>query len=176
MFQVDIPSEVIDETITSLRKYGQSGCEGLVLWLGEINNQNFGVVQKALTPPQRSIQNETGVGYFVTSETLFSLNKFLSETGLRLIAQVHSHPGHAYHSEADDRYCIVTSEGGFSLVVPNFALPPTSLTSWAAYKLKNGRWKKVKTRELIKTFYVDGKELKLGSSEGTLISKIKDMF
>jgi hypothetical protein len=40
-------------------------------------------------------------------------------------AQVHSHPGEAFHSKADDRWAIVRHEGALSLVVPNFALDTT---------------------------------------------------
>jgi hypothetical protein len=40
---------------------------------------------------------------------------------LGLAAQVHSHPGRAFHSEADDAWASVRHEGALSVVVPNFA-------------------------------------------------------
>ena len=119
-----LSQNVLDETIEALRHFGRHDCEGLVLWLGYIDDDNSCQVTKILIPPQDSIKGEDGVGYFVTSETLFALNKHLATTGLRLLAQVHSHPGWAYHSAADDRYCIVTVEGGFSIVVPKFWFRP----------------------------------------------------
>jgi len=72
---------------------------------------------------------------------------------LRLIAQVHSHPGEAYHSRADDRYAIVTAEGGFSLVVPDFGDAPADPTAWAVYRLDQGAWRElsiVEARAILK--------------------------
>ena len=44
-----------------------------------------------------------------------------------LLAQIHSHPTHAFHSEMDDEYAIATALGAFSLVVPDFARDPFSI-------------------------------------------------
>ncbi len=155
--KVYIPHNILNETSESLRIFGERECEGLVLWLGFINNDKTSHVKRILVPPQDSIKSEDGVGYFVTSETLFSLNKLLSSTGLRLLAQVHSHPGRAYHSHADDRYCIVTAEGGFSIVVPDFGFGPCDLSHWATYRLIKGTWKKLSPRAVKSIFLIEGK-------------------
>src|SRR5207253_2960750 len=112
------------------------------------------IVHVALTPPQESISSERGVGYFVTGDTLFQINKILSDRGLRLIAQVHSHPGEAYHSEADDLYAIVTTEGGFSLVVPNFGDAAAEPRSWANYRLVDSEWHRITADEAREFFIV----------------------
>jgi hypothetical protein len=150
--KVFIPLEILIETSEALRTFGEEECEGLVLWLGTIKNDHTKYVERILVPPQDSIKSEDGVGYFVTSETLFSLNKYLSETGLRLLAQVHSHPGRAYHSPADDRYCIVTTEDGFSIVVPDFGYGPSDLYQWAVFQLIDGLWEKLSHRQ-VKTIF-----------------------
>src|SRR5438046_3225245 len=119
--RVTVQRATIEKMLQTMREFGALGCEVLVLWLGEVDaTQAEGRVTQAYVPKQKPIKSEEGVGYFVSGETLFKLNRDLSQTGLRLIAQVHSHPQDAYHSEADDRYAIVTAEGGLSLVVPNF--------------------------------------------------------
>jgi len=64
-----------------------------------------------------------------------------------LIAQVHSHPTEAYHSEADDRFAIVTAEGGLSLVVPNFGNAPLDPRLWAIYRLTCGEWRELDAKE-----------------------------
>jgi hypothetical protein len=64
-----------------------------------------------------------------------------------LIAQVHSHPNEAYHSEADDEYAIVTAEGGLSFVVPNFGKAPLDPTIWAIYRLTQGEWRGLNMNE-----------------------------
>lgn len=154
--KICIPYDILHKTSESLRIYGERECEGLVLWLG-FTNDKTGHVKNILVPPQDSIKSEDGVGYFVTSETLFSLNKLLSDTGLRLLAQVHSHPARAYHSVADDRYCIVTAEGGFSIVVPDFGFGPCDLSHWATYRLIKGTWKKLSPRTVKTIFLIEGK-------------------
>jgi hypothetical protein len=142
-----VPRRVVAETWRALRMFGGEGNEGLVLWLGRIDATSATIVA-ALSPPQASIRNETGVGYFVTSETLFELNRSLHRTGLRLIAQVHSHPTEAYHSDTDDAYAIVTADGGFSIVVPDFAAEPPDPRICAFYRLRGGAWMELAWREV----------------------------
>lgn len=137
-----VPKRVVSETLLALQEFGQHGCEGFLLWTGTIQNQTA-EVQRVLVPPQESLKSEDGVGYFVTAETSHALNLFLARNQVRLIAQVHSHPGTAYHSHADDRYALVTTNGGFSLVVPNFGMASTTLHDWAAFRLVKARWVEV---------------------------------
>lgn len=130
---------VIATTLRVLQQFGDHGCEGLVLWVGEVAEHQARVTQ-AVVPDQQPVKSEEGVGYFVDGAALFELNRKLADTGLRLIAQVHSHPREAYHSEADDRYAIVTADGGLSLVVPDFGRAPADPTLWAVYRLRKGSW------------------------------------
>src|SRR5687767_12773920 len=116
---VSVSKSVVRDTLDALQQFGSRRLEGLVLWLGYIEKSSAKVAV-ALVPPQESVSSGEGLGYFVSGDTLFELNLALSSSGLRLLAQVHSHPTTAYHSETDDEYAIVTEEGGFSLVVPNF--------------------------------------------------------
>jgi hypothetical protein len=111
--RVTIDPELLRLTLSSLQEYGKHGFEGLVLWLGEVH-ENAVSVSRVIVPDQEPISNETGLGYFVEGSTLFRLNRALALSGLRLIAQVHSHPTEAYHSETDDRYAIVTVKSGFN--------------------------------------------------------------
>jgi len=143
---VRIESHVVSFTLANLQKYGAKGLEGLVLWLGEVEG-DAAHVSRAIVPEQESISRESGVGYFVDGSTLFQLNRALAHTGLRLIAQVHSHPNEAYHSEADDQYAIVTAEGGLSFVVPNFGKAPLDPTIWAIYRLTQGEWRGLNMNE-----------------------------
>ena len=152
--RVIIDHEVIPATLEVLRAYGKFGCEGLVLWLGQVTPPE-GRVSEIYVPKQSSITREDGVGYFVEADELFALNQGLSQTGLRLLAQVHSHPGRAYHSEADDRYAIVTAQGGFSLVVPNFGDTDDDLREWAVYRLAGREWGELSEPEIARTFHLD---------------------
>jgi proteasome lid subunit RPN8/RPN11 len=169
--KVHVPSALISQTVNSLCSYGEHGCEGLVFWLGRVEDATC-YVEKVLTPPQQSLKSEDGVGYFITSETLLNLNKFLASSGLRLIAQVHSHPGTAYHSAADDRYCIVTVEGGLSLVVPNFGFGPTNLHCWAIYRLSQGRWEELSSRSVRALFVTECGEEERQSGVMSIVRKL----
>jgi tetratricopeptide (TPR) repeat protein len=153
---VIIAPAVIDVTMKALQKYGAHRLEGLVLWLGHVEPGRARVVQ-AFLPEQHPVSDESGLGYFVTGDALFELNRGLAVTGLRLIAQVHSHPKEAYHSRADDRFAIVTAEGGFSLVVPNFGKAPADPASWAVYRLVGGDWTELASEEVRNLFEVSGR-------------------
>ena len=152
--QVHVKKNQITETIEALRHFGRNQNEGFVLWLGN-EEDNTAKIEKVLVPPQKPIRSEYGVGYFITEETLYALNKYLREHNLRLIAQVHSHPGRAYHSDTDDKYAIVTKEGGFSLVVPDFGFGASELEAWAIYRLKGAKWKSLSRRKTRKIFTIE---------------------
>lgn len=157
--RLQVPHTVVSETADVLREYGRQGCEGLVLWIGQVDVSAGGTVAQVhqlLVPPQRSLQSEDGVGYFVSSDVLFALNRLLAERRLRLIAQVHSHPTDAYHSATDDRYAIVTTEGGFSIVVPDFGRDAEDATRWATYRLGPDGWDEVPTNEAVQVQVVEG--------------------
>lgn len=154
MNSVKIDKKLLNETNLILREFGYHGCEGLVLWLGEILADSA-TIKEIMTPPQESIKSEYGVGYLVSGDTLFSINKYLHSSGLRLIAQVHSHPSHAYHSEADDLLAVATKEGSFSLVVPDFAKGTANLNHWAVYQLRGGCWEEVSSGEKNRIFEIE---------------------
>lgn len=144
---------VLTQTRDVLRKFGVQGCEGLVLWVGTIDGPHA-AVRGVLVPEQNPIREESGVGYFVEGPVLFKISKYLEKEKLRLIAQVHSHPTDAYHSETDDRYAIVTEDGGFSLVVPDFAHAPMELHGCAIYRLHAGEWLELDEQQIDAAFSV----------------------
>jgi hypothetical protein len=153
VLQVQIRIETLVGTVAALREWGEKGYERLVLWIGHVY-ENVAVVEDALIPTQRPITSEDGVGYFIPRGALFEVNKYLSEHQLRLIAQVHSHPTEAFHSSTDDAFAIVTAEGGFSLVVPDFGDAPADPRAWAVYRLTEGRWREMFNWEVEQTFII----------------------
>jgi hypothetical protein len=143
---VTVNRSVVEGTLLALQEFGSHELECLVLWLGDVDGRGAHVI-KALVPDQHPVSSEDGIGYFVSGDTLFELNKGLAATGLRLIAQVHSHPKDAYHSQADDAYAIVTADGGLSLVVPHFGQASPDPASWAVYRLNEGEWRELSDTE-----------------------------
>jgi proteasome lid subunit RPN8/RPN11 len=143
----------VTETLAVLREFGDTGSEGLVLWVGNIVAQDA-AVERIVVPPQRAVRSEGGVGYFVSEATLVELNNFLSTEKLRLLGQVHSHPGRAYHSDVDDRFALVTASGGLSLVVPDFGYAPAVPHHWAVYRLADSQWVELDTDQAAQLIHV----------------------
>ncbi len=98
-------------------------------------------MDRALIPDQRLVRGPSGVGVCVDRTELHRINVWLFDTGLRILAQIHSHPTDAYHSETDDDNALATAVGSLSLVVPNFARGPADLSQTAVYRLDQaGNW------------------------------------
>lgn len=136
--RVLVPRSLADAANEHLRQVGGEGYEGFALWAGRRDGSVFRVLETVI-PAQRGIRSEGGVCVAVDGDELFRLNVHLYERGHALIAQLHSHPGEAYHSETDDAFPIATTVGAFSLVVPDFAVRPFSLERSAVYRLLPGR-------------------------------------
>ncbi len=115
----------------------------MVVWSGIQEGETFHV-RTVVAPKQRGIRSPDGVCVVVEGSALHELNVGMYKRGERLLAQVHSHPGRAYHSPMDDAYAVVTSPGGLSLVVPDFAARPFNVAECAVYRLTTGgKWAEV---------------------------------
>lgn len=57
------------------------------------------------------------------------------------VARIHSHPGDAFHSAADDANPVISFEGAISIVVPFFGLGlRRGLDACAVYQFRDGTW------------------------------------
>ena len=141
---VTIDESLVQQTIFTLQDGGARSCETVVLWLG---------TSSEITEVYKPEQN-VDVDYFrIPSESMRALMAHVRQSRKRVIAQVHSHPGEAFHSEADDHWAIVRHEGALSLVVPEFAVR-TSVASFmddvATYVLDaDDHWHRVITHDHI---------------------------
>ena len=132
--RVEIPRSCAQEAIDWLYCAGSRHVEGVALFAGVREGETF-LIKRTIIPEQTAGDIEGGLIYVVNGEELHRLGLELFDSGLQLFAQIHSHPGAAYHSETDDAYPIVTVVGGVSIVVPNFARKGINLSSWAIYRL-----------------------------------------
>jgi hypothetical protein len=111
------PSSVLEKTLDLLRQAGSEEKEGIVLWLATRPVFAGSMVVEAYVP-----DHVAKVDYFhIPAVGMRALMGHLRGRKLCLAAQVHSHPGRAFHSLADDKWAIVRHEGALSLVVPSFA-------------------------------------------------------
>ncbi|RWX24516.1 Mov34/MPN/PAD-1 family protein [Rhizobium leguminosarum] len=110
-------NELIEETLSILKKAGNRGSEGIALWLARRSDDETVQVGEVLEPAHRA-----AVDFFhIPPEGMSALMSHLRTTRTKLVAQVHSHPGHAFHSQADDEWAIIRHEGALSFVIPYFA-------------------------------------------------------
>lgn len=144
---VRVPRELAQAARDRLRAAGEEGCEAFVLWAGKRDGDVFNVLAM-LVPRQTAHRTSSGLLVAVDGEELFRINVWLYENGMQLLAQLHAHPGEAYHSDTDDAYPIVTQAGGLSLVLPDFAVRPFAISDMAAYRLYESGWVRLSQPEL----------------------------
>jgi proteasome lid subunit RPN8/RPN11 len=153
---VVVPRDVIDSIHAHLRLTGAAHCEGVGFWAGRLFGEDF-VVEAAIVPPQTTGHMENGLAVVVSGDALFRMNVWLHENHMTTIAQVHSHPGDAYHSDTDNDYAIMTRTGGLSIVVPNFARDEFSLDIVVVHRLEpDGSWKVLSERDARDLIQIEG--------------------
>jgi hypothetical protein len=132
--RITVPLSCVEAVYKHLRSAGEQEVEGVALLAGQISANDFSVLS-TIIPKQDAYKLEGGLLYSVEGDELHRINVWLYQNRQTLIAQIHSHPGHAYHSETDDAYPIITVLGGVSIVIPYFAAYPFELEDWAVYRL-----------------------------------------
>lgn len=140
----------LKEAYDFLGEVGLKSFEAVALFAGEIN-QKQAIVKVVICPLQESSRSLDGLLYTVGGEELHKINMWLYKNKMKLIAQIHSHPTEAYHSETDDKYPIMSTLGGLSIVVPNFAGDQLNHLDWAYYRLfPECTWKELSQKEIKK--------------------------
>lgn len=144
---IDCPSDVILTTLSLLRKAGSKRREGIVLWLGQRAGAHIQV-----TDAYQPLHTSKADMFHITPAGMNALRRELRHRRRMVVAQVHTHPGRAYHSKADDEWAIVRHVGALSLVLPDFAFGATLETFFdlaKAYRFSTeGHWLPVPPGEL----------------------------
>ena len=139
-----VPGDLCDACDEQLRQAGVTGNERFVLWSGVIQRERL-LVRTMHVPKQSAYRLEGGLCVRVDADELHRLNVWLYEHEERLAIQVHSHPTEAFHSDTDDAYPMVTTRGGLSLVVPDFARKGVRGVGTALYRLTKSGWQGLST-------------------------------
>jgi hypothetical protein len=110
------PVSIVAETISHLQEGGKRNNETVVLWLGRDVGEGIQITDVYLP------QQEVSIDYFrIPASSMRLLMAELRRSRTKIVAQVHSHPGLAFHSFADDAWAVVRHIGALSLVLPRFA-------------------------------------------------------
>lgn len=121
MTTVVCTEKVVADTIEVLRRGGCRGEERVALWLSSAAPRRPAPVIEVYEPDQIA-----AVDYFrLPPESMRALMRHLSATRRRIVAQIHTHPGRAYHSDVDAEWAIIRHVGALSLVIPRFAKTTT---------------------------------------------------
>ena len=140
--QFRVSQAVVRQTEKALRKAGRRGFELFVLWSGVIDGE-IAHLRTPHVPEQKSYKTRDGLLVRVSGEALHELNLWLYEHHETLAVQVHSHPTDAFHSETDDTFPMVTTLGGLSIVVPDFARRGLMDIDTAVFRLTDSGWDEV---------------------------------
>ncbi|MES2680878.1 MAG: Mov34/MPN/PAD-1 family protein [Bacteroidota bacterium] len=132
--KVTMPLSCLTAAYQHMRAAGKHHLEGVALFSGKENGDIFHI-ENTIIPKQQALSLEDGLLYSVSGDELHRINVWLYENKMSLIAQIHSHPTRAYHSETDDAYPIVATLGGLSIVVPDFATGAVDINLCAVYRL-----------------------------------------
>jgi hypothetical protein len=136
---VRVTAETIHETHAALRNAGDEGYELFVLWTGILTASTL-TIQHCWVPTQESYKLGDGLCVRVGAEELHRLNRWLYDEQQVLGVQIHAHPTDAFHSETDDNFPVVTTLGGFSIVVPNFCRTGLGDEETVIYRLEADGW------------------------------------
>lgn len=118
------PRDLVEETLAHLREAGRDGRECVVFWLTDRPVRPGALVREAYRPDQHAARDI----FRIPPKAMTGLMAHLRARRLSLAVQVHSHPGRAFHSRADDVWAVVRHEGALSIVVPDFAKRIDALT------------------------------------------------
>jgi hypothetical protein len=126
---------VLGTSFELLRRCGARVRECVVVWTGAQAEPDYvdGVVQPKHTA--------TACLYDIDDIWIGEFWQQLAAEGRTVRAQVHTHPGDAYHSPRDDVLSLVHLPGYLSLVIPRFARGPIGLEdSYLAVRREQGGW------------------------------------
>ncbi|WP_228941537.1 hypothetical protein [Nocardioides sp. Leaf374] len=129
-----LTSKVLQDARTFFEDRGTFGLEGTAMI-------KRGTGSELVIPRQNAHRDTYGhVNVEVPREGQMDLALALGPDDL-YVARIHSHPGDAFHSAADDANPVISFEGGISIVVPFFGLGlRRGLDACAVYIFHSGYW------------------------------------
>ena len=132
-----LPFTILKETLKIFKEYGKESLEAFAIWVGQEKNSTF-KIKEFWIPTQFN----TMLSYYVPDIDVHNINVELNKKKYSAIAQLHTHPGNAFHSCIDECYSILILPGSFSIVVPNFGniLIKDNLNHMTVYRFIDKEW------------------------------------
>lgn len=134
-------ADILQKTFCTLRECGRGECECAVYWIGPSESNLVNGVE-------HPIHWRSPFGYEINDRWLTDFWKRLAASKHGVKAQIHTHPGEAFHSASDDKWPIVSQEGFLSIVIPDFATGEISLkNAWLGRLRGDGIWTRLASPE-----------------------------
>lgn len=134
-------ADILQKTFSTLRECGRGECECAVYWIGPSESN-------AVDGVEHPIHRRLPFGYEIDDRWLTDFWIRLAASSHSVKAQVHTHPGEAFHSATDDNWPIVSQQGFLSIVIPDFATGEISLeNAWIGRLQENGTWHRLGSPE-----------------------------
>ena len=146
-----VASAILEESAHVLRALSEKVRESVLLWTG-IEQNRKARVGNIIVPEQIASR----IHFDVPLDERLKITRRLGESHEKLLAQLHTHPGRAFHSPRDDRLALPRHQGAISIVVPNFAASWTGdlMESSVNIHLGRGVWRELSLREVSDVFEV----------------------
>lgn len=126
---------VLASSFEHLRRCGAGVRECVVVWIAPLTNPDH--IDEVAHPRHTA----SAGSYDIDPTWIGELWLDLARRERTVRAQVHTHPGAAYHSSVDDRLALVHTPGYHSLVIPRFAQGPIGLDgSFLVRRARDGNW------------------------------------
>ncbi|MET4214221.1 hypothetical protein [Bradyrhizobium sp. LA2.1] len=121
-------ADVLDDLMAALIRSQRQRHEGIVYLLGRTDGDVTLAV--AVFAPEALT---TSGSFHVPTRSMVSCMQTAARFELQVVAQVHTHPGQAYHSDGDVEGAKIRYPGYVSLVLPEYGQHLPSLAGAAAY-------------------------------------------
>lgn len=138
MKSYSLPAEVLKQALDSLQTAGRTQREGIVLLLSSWGVSDGSVeIREAYTPHHLAEEDR----FWIPPQGIKAMMAHLRSRRYSVAGQIHTHPGRAFHSAADDLWAIPSKVGALSIVLPRFAAGLTAANTLgraAVYQLSTG--------------------------------------
>ena len=142
--KLNLSISVLDSTFDFLQEYGHNQLEAHAIWVGKKTGMVFDVLDVWFP-----VQINSAISYEIPEEEEFRINVELNRKKLIAIAQIHTHPGAAFHSSIDDEGSELVLPGSLSIVMPNFGfIKKDDLSQWKVYRHTRKSWEQLSDQEV----------------------------
>ncbi|MCB0165005.1 MAG: hypothetical protein KDI79_12310 [Anaerolineae bacterium] len=153
-YQLSCSSKLWQQGLTELRHRGQGRRESGAFLLGQQYGQRRVITQFVFYDDLDPACLDTGIVIF-NGAGYGPLWEECRSTRLSVVADIHTHPGLARQSSADQRHPMIATSGHIALIVPDFAQRLVSPNELGVYQyLGEHQWRNLSGPQANRFFYI----------------------